>query len=195
MVEPGAVVVLRASTAEETEEIGARLARAWPRQAENESAANGGGSVAQTLGPAVSSGDADTHSGDAAVIYLTGDLGAGKTTLTRGFLRALGAQGSVRSPTYTLVEFYELGGLTALHLDLYRLREPSELDELGLRDWAKPHHVWLIEWPDRGAGRLPGADLSLELRAGDEAHQIQMAAGSALGQRWLARLEGVDRSA
>lgn len=177
------MVVLRASTAEETEEIGARVARAWPREA-----AKGEGAPVPQVGWATGSG------GGPAVIYLTGDLGAGKTTFTRGFLRALGAQGSVRSPTYTLVEIYELGGVTALHLDLYRLREPSELDELGLREWAKPHHVWLIEWPDRGSGRLPEADLSLELHAGEEAHEVQIAAGSALGQRWLARLAGVDRS-
>src|SRR5213076_1829496 len=72
-----------------------------------------------------------------AVVYLTGELGAGKTTFARGFLRAQGIQGPVRSPSYTLLEIYETGARTTLHLDLYRLRDASELDNLGLREWAK----------------------------------------------------------
>lgn len=171
------MVVLRASTAEETEQIGERIARAWP---------HGPGEI---RGSGATQGSSDSHGSGPAVVYLTGDLGAGKTTLTRGFLRALGAKGPVRSPTYTLVEVYDLGPITALHLDLYRLRDPSELDELGLREWAKADHVWLIEWPDRGAGKLPGPDLSLTLLAGEGAHEIQVQTGSALGQRWLAKLQ------
>ena len=101
------------------------------------------------------------------MVYLTGDLGAGKTTLTRGFLRSLGIVGAVRSPTYTLVEIYETSMLTALHLDLYRLADPAELDNLGLREWAGAGHVWLVEWPERGANKLPAADLVVKLTAGD----------------------------
>jgi tRNA threonylcarbamoyladenosine biosynthesis protein TsaE len=122
------------------------------------------------------------------VVYLTGDLGAGKTTLTRGLLRSLGVTGAVRSPTYTLVEIYELGALTALHLDLYRLTDPDELGNLGLREWARGGHLWLIEWPERGAGRLPGADLVITLSAGDNGHDIEVTAKTDIGARWLERL-------
>jgi tRNA threonylcarbamoyladenosine biosynthesis protein TsaE len=96
----------------------------------------------------------------------------------------------VRSPTYTLVEIYELGALTALHLDLYRLSDPEELGNLGLREWARGGHLWLIEWPERGAGRLPEADLVITLTAGDNGHDIEAIARSDLGVRWLERLPG-----
>jgi tRNA threonylcarbamoyladenosine biosynthesis protein TsaE len=122
------------------------------------------------------------------VVYLTGDLGAGKTTLTRGLLHSLGVTGAVRSPTYTLVEVYEMGALTALHLDLYRLTDAAELDNLGLREWARGGHLWLIEWPERGADRLPGADLVIKLIAGDGGHDIEVAAASALGAEWLSKV-------
>jgi tRNA threonylcarbamoyladenosine biosynthesis protein TsaE len=122
------------------------------------------------------------------VLHLTGDLGAGKTTLTRGFLHALGVVGAVRSPTYTLVEIYEMGALTALHLDLYRLNDPTELDNLGLREWATGGHLWLIEWPERGADRLPGADLVVTLTAGDGRHEIEVSAKTLVGMSWLDRL-------
>jgi tRNA threonylcarbamoyladenosine biosynthesis protein TsaE len=121
-----------------------------------------------------------------AVIYLCGDLGAGKTTLARGFLRALGVQPPIRSPTYTLVEVYEIGALTAVHLDLYRLRDPGELNELGLTEWARPRHVWLIEWPERARLHLAPADLSIALEAGTSGHEIAISAASALGEAWLA---------
>ena len=120
-------MVVHTTTAEETEDFGARLAGARPER------------------------------GDLfAVVYLTGDLGAGKTTLTRGFLRALGVAGAVRSPTYTLVEVYETSALTALHLDLVSIERSAELDNLGLREWARAGHVWLVEWPERGVGPAPG---------------------------------------
>jgi tRNA threonylcarbamoyladenosine biosynthesis protein TsaE len=122
------------------------------------------------------------------VVYLTGDLGAGKTTLARGLLRSLGVTGAVRSPTYTLVEIYEMGALTVLHLDLYRLSDPSELDNLGLREWARGGHLWLIEWPERGADRLPAADLIITLRAGDKGHDIETTARTGLGADWARRL-------
>ena len=128
------------------------------------------------------------------MVYLTGDLGAGKTTLTRGLLRSLGVTGAVRSPTYTLVEIYELGPLTALHLDLYRLSDPEELGNLGLREWARGGHLWLIEWPERGAGRLPGADLVLTLTAGDSGHDIDVIATSEIGARWVERLSSATAS-
>jgi tRNA threonylcarbamoyladenosine biosynthesis protein TsaE len=152
-------MVVHTTTAEETEGFGARLASTRP------------------------AGD-----NTLCVVYLAGDLGAGKTTLTRGLLRSLGVTGAVRSPTYTLVEIYELGALTALHLDLYRLSDPAELDNLGLREWARGGHLWLIEWPERGADRLPGADLVIALSAGDAGHEIEVTAGTDLGRTWLERL-------
>lgn len=101
------------------------------------------------------------HAG--AVIYLEGDLGAGKTTFARGLLRALGVQGPIRSPTYTLMEPYEIGDRALLHMDLYRLSDPLELQNLGLADYAPQRTLWLVEWPQRGAGLLPAWDLMLEL--------------------------------
>lgn len=100
-------------------------------------------------------------------LYLEGDLGAGKTTLVRGFLRRLGHGGRVPSPTYTLVEPYVVAGLPVYHVDLYRIRDPAELDDLGLGDALAGEAVLLVEWPDHGAGRLPGADISVRL-AGHE---------------------------
>jgi tRNA threonylcarbamoyladenosine biosynthesis protein TsaE len=97
------------------------------------------------------------------VVYLRGELGAGKTTLARGWLRALGAAGAIRSPTYTLVEPYELNGRSTLHLDLYRLNDPAELEQLGLLDTPPDRSLWLVEWPERGGGRLPRADLDIVL--------------------------------
>ena len=126
-----------------------------------------------------------------AILYLTGELGAGKTTFARGFLAALGLADAVRSPTYTLLEIHELSGLTALHIDLYRLRDASELEPLGLREWARPGILWLIEWPERGGGRLPPADLTLTFTVGGEAHEIEVRPGSDLGKTWLARLKPV----
>jgi tRNA threonylcarbamoyladenosine biosynthesis protein TsaE len=102
--------------------------------------------------------------GNTIVVHLSGDLGAGKTTLVRGFLGALGNRGRVKSPTYTLVESYELGARTAHHLDLYRLKTPEEAEGLGLRDLAQPGDVVLVEWPEKGAGHIPPADLAVSLR-------------------------------
>ena len=103
------------------------------------------------------------------VVYLNGTLGAGKTTLARGWLRALGVKGSIRSPTYTLIEPYTInGGRELLHLDLYRLKTPDELDGLGLDDYSPARCWWLVEWPECGIGRLPPASLIVDLRADGE---------------------------
>jgi tRNA threonylcarbamoyladenosine biosynthesis protein TsaE len=107
------------------------------------------------------------------VITLSGDLGAGKSTFARGALRALGATGIVKSPSYTLVELYELPPVNVVHLDLYRLRDPHELDNLGLSDYYRPGYLWLIEWPERGAGRLPPADLGFVFSFANDGHRIE----------------------
>lgn len=99
----------------------------------------------------------------AGVVYLEGDLGAGKTTLARGFLRALGVTGAIRSPTYTLIEPYRIGELDVLHLDLYRLQSPDELLNLGVSDYPPERCLWLLEWPQRGTGRVPPADIRVRL--------------------------------
>lgn len=97
------------------------------------------------------------------VVYLLGDLGAGKTTLARGFLRAAGVSGTLRSPTYTLMEPYVGSTHSLLHLDLYRLVDPGEVEQLGLSDYPPDQSVWLVEWPERGAGFLPPPNLVVEL--------------------------------
>ena len=114
------------------------------------------------------------------VIFLQGDLGAGKTTLARAVLRGLGVRGPVRSPTYTLMERYPLSEGCALHMDLYRLGDPEELEFLGLRDEPGPGEIMLVEWPHRGERHLPAADMQIELAADSEQ------SGKQADGRWLA---------
>jgi tRNA threonylcarbamoyladenosine biosynthesis protein TsaE len=97
------------------------------------------------------------------MLELEGDLGTGKTTLARGLLRALGVTGTIRSPTYTLMEVYAAAGKVLLHMDLYRLTDPLELHNLGISDYPPAQTWWLVEWPERGAGVLPPADLRISL--------------------------------
>lgn len=98
------------------------------------------------------------------VILLRGDLGAGKTTLARGCLRAFGVPGTIKSPTYTLFEPYAVGRTQVLHMDLYRLADPDELWQLGLDAYPPEEALWLVEWPERAGGGLPAAVLEVELR-------------------------------
>ncbi|MCY4094301.1 MAG: tRNA (adenosine(37)-N6)-threonylcarbamoyltransferase complex ATPase subunit type 1 TsaE [Gammaproteobacteria bacterium] len=100
---------------------------------------------------------------DSGVVYLCGELGAGKTTLVRGYLRALGFEGMVKSPTYTLVEPYEIDDLSIAHLDLYRVTDPVELEYIGIEDVLRDVSLTFIEWPERGKGYLPAADLIIDL--------------------------------
>lgn len=105
---------------------------------------------------------AQLEDGAGGVIYLHGELGAGKTTLVRALLRALGVTGAIRSPTYTLMEPYELGSRRVLHMDLYRL-EAADLEQLGLDDYPPAETLWLVEWPKKGGQHLPAADIELHL--------------------------------
>ena len=125
-----------------------------------------------------------------AVVYLKGELGAGKTTFARGFLRAMGVDDPVRSPTFNLVELYPAGALTVAHIDLYRLKSPAELESLGLREWAREGCVWLVEWPEKGSGRLALADLTVAFTVGSAGHDIVVRGASKLGKAWLAQLTG-----
>lgn len=125
-----------------------------------------------------------------AVVHLHGDLGAGKSTLARALLRALGVQGTIRSPTYTLVERYPLAdGREAWHLDLYRIGDPGELDFLGLDEGAAS--LWLVEWPERGGDALPPVDLSVALAIEGGGRRARLQAASPVGERWLADLAGI----
>lgn len=121
-----------------------------------------------------------------AVVYLDGDLGAGKTTLARALLQALGVRGAVRSPTYTLIERYPIEAGEAAHLDLYRIADPEELLYLGLDDLAASARLWLVEWAERGRGALPAADLRLRLIVAGHGREARLEPASEIGQRWLA---------
>jgi len=160
---PPSAVSLDLETELATLELGAALARSAPREAR-----------------------------DAVVVYLQGELGSGKTTLARALLRELGAQGTVRSPSYTLVESYELAACRVLHLDLYRLRDVAELEQLALRDELRAGVLLLVEWPERAAQGLPAPDLQVLLtiqQGGDPpGRQAQLHAQSMIGQSWLERL-------
>ena len=119
-----------------------------------------------------------------AVVHLVGDLGAGKSTVARALLRTLGVTGAIRSPTYTLVERYPLtDGGEAWHLDLYRIADAGELEYLGLD--ADDVVLWLVEWPERGSGALPSADLVVALAVEGEGRRARLTAGTPAGQAWL----------
>lgn len=122
------------------------------------------------------------------VVYLQGDLGAGKTTLTRGILRGYGHSGTVKSPTYTLVESYELACATVYHFDLYRLTDSEELELLGIRDYCRPDCLVLVEWPDRGYPFLPPADLIITIQLEGVGRLLELTAQNDAGQQTLTAL-------
>jgi tRNA threonylcarbamoyladenosine biosynthesis protein TsaE len=124
------------------------------------------------------------------VIYLSGELGAGKTTLARGLLRALGHTGPVKSPTYTLVEVYEVSRLHLHHFDFYRFRDPREWTDAGFRESFNGRTVSLIEWPEKAAGQLPPADLRIHLGLLATGRSAELTSSTPAGQKLLSRIEG-----
>ncbi len=126
---------------------------------------------------------------DGAVVYLQGILGAGKTTFCRGILAAFGHSGPVKSPTYTLVEYYEMAALMVYHFDLYRLGDPEELEFLGVRDYFSGRSLALIEWPERGRGFIPPPDLVVDLNPQKEGRKLTIHSGSERGVEVLSFLQ------
>jgi tRNA threonylcarbamoyladenosine biosynthesis protein TsaE len=155
---------LTAASAEETRAVGARLA----------------GAILA----------ADLH--DPLLVGLSGELGAGKTTLVGGLLAALGHAGPARSPTYALIESYRLAGRDVHHCDLYRLRDPEELEDLGLRDLLAGPSVLLVEWPERAGDRLRDPDLQLRLDYADAGRSLELTARSDPGRQILAGLGSTE---
>ncbi|NLB99834.1 MAG: tRNA (adenosine(37)-N6)-threonylcarbamoyltransferase complex ATPase subunit type 1 TsaE [Pseudomonas formosensis] len=121
-------------------------------------------------------------------IWLSGDLGAGKTTLSRGLIRAAGHTGAVKSPTFTLVEPYELGERQIYHFDLYRLADPEELEFLGIRDYFSDNSLCLVEWPEKGDGVLPVPDLCIRIRVEGAGRILQIDGQGQRGQAACQRL-------
>ena len=119
------------------------------------------------------------------VIYLNGDLGAGKTTLARALLRALGHQGKVKSPTYTLVEIYAVSSLYLYHFDFYRFNDPNEWHEAGFREYFNENSVCLVEWPEKAGDLLPPADIEIGLSVAGLGRQVQITVGTEKGRRCL----------
>lgn len=126
---------------------------------------------------------------EGGVVFLEGDLGMGKTTMSRGVLSALGHTGAVKSPTYTLVEPYELKARTVYHFDLYRLGDPEELEYLGIRDYFDGDSLCLVEWPERGRGILPEPDLVIALTVNGSGRQLEYAAHTQKGRQIASRLK------
>ena len=122
------------------------------------------------------------------LIFLVGNLGMGKTTLSRGIIRGLGHVGAVKSPTFTLVEPYEIGDIRAFHFDLYRLVDPEELEFLGIRDYFDDDALCLIEWPDKGAGFLPKPDLTITISPHNTGRLLKLTPQGSRGESWCAAL-------
>jgi len=122
------------------------------------------------------------------VVFLNGELGTGKTTFVRGFLRALHYEGVVKSPTYTLVEPYELADFSVYHFDLYRLADPEEIEYAGGRDYFDGETISLIEWPEKARGFLPDPDLIMNLEYANVGRNIQVSAGTERGKKVMLAL-------
>jgi len=129
-----------------------------------------------------------------AVIYLHGDLGAGKTTFTRGVVQGFGHTGKVKSPTYTLVEPYELENQSIYHFDLYRLSDPEELEFMGIRDYFNDKSICMIEWPEKGAEFLATADLELTLEYVAQKRKVSIMSKTPKGEEIVDRLSNKDNA-
>lgn len=119
------------------------------------------------------------------VLYLAGQLGAGKTTLVRGVLRGMGYQGKVKSPTFTLVEPYNISGVSLYHFDFYRLNDPEELAHIGIREYFEPGSVCLIEWPEKGGMFLPAADVICQITIDRQVRRLEIESRTARGDEIL----------
>jgi tRNA threonylcarbamoyladenosine biosynthesis protein TsaE len=125
---------------------------------------------------------------DSTVVWLQGDLGAGKSSLARALLRELGVRGAIRSPTYTLIERYSPDGGDVLHLDLYRIAATSELEFLGLDELRGEVRLWLVEWPERGGAALPAPDLEIRMALAGTGRSVELQETSEKGRSWLVAL-------
>lgn len=141
-----------------------------------------------TIGTGLSEVVKSAKNQHALVVYLNGDLGAGKTTLTRGFVRGMGHKGNVKSPTYTLVEPYELANWRVFHFDLYRLSDAEELEYMGIRDYFNNDCCCFIEWPEKGKGLLAKADLIINMAYQDEQRIITLQSASDHGEQVMTAL-------
>jgi tRNA threonylcarbamoyladenosine biosynthesis protein TsaE len=142
----------------------------------------------EALGAALARAYAPGAGAGSAVIYLHGELGAGKTTCVRSLLRTLGVAGLIRSPTYTLVETYRSQGMTFIHVDLYRLGGPDAVEELGLRDYLGTDCLLLVEWPAKGGSALPPSDLDVTLTYQDDSRRALLTARAECGLVWIEKL-------
>jgi tRNA threonylcarbamoyladenosine biosynthesis protein TsaE len=122
------------------------------------------------------------------VIYLSGELGAGKTTLARGVLRGLGHAGKVKSPSFALVEPYIFSRLYLYHFDFYRFTDPRELGDAGFREYFNPDSVCLVEWPELAAGVVPPADIKIALKLADVGRELEVDADTEAGRRCIKKL-------
>ena len=157
-----------------TDDSGASLHAHLPASADTEAL---GAALAKALRPGLQ-------------IWLTGNLGAGKTTLTRGVLRALGHEGNVKSPTYTLIEPYVVSRLDLYHFDFYRFTSPEEYLDAGLDEYFAGQGVCIVEWPDKAAPYLPAADLEIQLSARDDGRSADIRASTEAGRQCVIELRG-----